>query len=385
MSSEYIYDRKAINLHGVEDAYTALFVFSHASNDGEHIPRWKLYAFSKKHQAMDFVVRCAHYCEDGLTRGAGGAPSSGRHEIGQWREAINQAAMITADCLYKFVDLVFTDKHPQTSNRTPVENALVALASKRGVILQRYLVDNDKHPVHTQITVNLAAPAQVDLVWDAVSTIKVPSLYAAPTMVNLGPNFFFRNITNALNTGEAFPPDPSPYVTQAVQQTLEMSGEKFFKFEFPVEGQADWKDTRIVVIDWQCRVLSLDPYGWFSEKLAALEAKTPGCAEIAFQRFKRILKTLEVTPVEQIDVVEVRPPGLKEAGADVPVKLLAWQEETVNAFFSKHGKQPDSEAVYTSTPTDHLQALCLQDIARCYMVVNQSLPTNVATQEVADA
>ncbi len=375
MSSEYIYDRKAINLLGVKNAYTALFVQSHSSNDGEYTPRWKLFGFSKKTDAMDHVVRCAHYCEDGLTRGVAGAPITGQYEIGQWREALRNASMITEDSSSKFVDLVFTEKPSLTSDGPQVKDALLSLANSCGVMLQHFLVDCDKHPVHTQVRMNLSLAEHADLVWDAVSTIKVPSIFAHEGMVGLPPYAFFRAIANALNAGEDFPLDPWPYVTHATTSAFELN-ELFFKFEFPVEGQSVWKDTRVVVTDWACRVLSMDPYGWFAARLAAMEAKVPGCAETAFRLFKQQMKALQVTPVEQIGTVEVRPLVEADAAAAAQAleKLHPWQREAIKALSSAHGKQAGQEAVYTCTPKEHLEALCLSSYAPCYIAVDALVP-----------
>lgn len=384
MSSEYIYDRKAINLRGVKCDYTALFVKSHSSNDGEHTPRWKLYNFSKKIDAMCYPAQCAHYCESGLTRGIKGRAISGQYEIEAWRNAIRGACLLTENDRFTFVDLLFYDKPAASIDSRHTLNALAKLAENTGVILYQFVQNQLGSQLATKITLNLAAPKHVDLIWQAIDTIKVQSFWSASSdPVGLGPYVFFGAVKAALEQGYKFSVDSNPLTTQPEKVKTELLqkylGNSFHKFDFPVDGQAVYKDRRIVVSNWACRVLSTDPDGWFCKKLAIMEKVQPGCAESAYRAYKRHINALPVTPVEQIGTVEVRPLDGQNTAAESETRvtwetLTGWELESAKAFFAKHTKNPETDAVYTSTDTEHLAALSMSNYVPCFIAVNSTVP-----------
>jgi hypothetical protein len=379
MSSEYVYGRKAINLHGATDDYTALFVNSHSSNDGEHTPRWKLYNFSRKVDAMLYPVQCAHYCESGLTRGIKGRAITGQFDIESWRDAIREASLLTESDRFNLVDLVFVEKPTHQEQSLETLRALDSLALVNDIVLYQFEQNLNGRLVEARVALDLAKPKHVDLIWDAVNAIKVPSIYGAHIMAGLGAYAFFGSVKAALQQGYKFSKDPNPLDTQPVKVKTGLLdkylGHSFHKFDFPVEGQPVYKDRRVVVTNWACRVLSTDPDGWFGKKLAILEQVQPGCAESAFRAYKRHMAALPVTPVKQIGTVEVLPLNGKYTAAENETRVTSqslerWQLETVNAFFAKHGKNPQTEAVYTATAGEHLTALSMSDFAPCAMAVN---------------
>lgn len=384
MSSEYIYERKAINLRGEKETYTALFTKSHSSNDGDHTPRWKLYHFSKQADALPYVAQCAHYCDSGLTRGPGGMPLSGEREITSWRVAVNTASVLNDASPVKAVDLVFSPTPRLDADSVATMMAILRLADGKGTDLHHHIADEQAvPPANSFITLDLSHPAHVDLIWEAVNTIKVPSLYGTGTMVGLGPYRFFDSVKGLLARGVDFPADDNPLVTQPVKVTTNLLklylDQTFHKFEFPVKGQPVYKDCRIVVANWACRVLSLDPDRWFGNKLNVQEKMQPGCAESAYRAWKRHIKALPVTPVSRIGTVEVCPLNGASAAAENETRatmqsLESWQQETVKAFFAAHGKNPEVEAVYTNTVEDHLAALCLSGFVPCCIAVDEMAP-----------
>lgn len=383
MSSEYIYGRLAVNLRGVSSDYTALFAKSHSSNDGEHTPRWKLYNFSKKEDAMLYPVQCAHYCDSGLTRGVKGRAITGQFEIESWRDAVRDACLVTESDKFKLVDLLFVEKPNRQEQSFETLRALDKLAEKNGVILYQFVQNQISAPVTTKITLNLATPKHVDLIWEAINTIKVPSIYGSHIMAGLGPYAFFGSVKVALEQGYKFPADLKPLATQPVKVKTGLLekylGNSFHKFDFPVDGQAVFKDRRIAVSNWACRVLSMDPDSWFGKKLAIMEKVQPGCAESALRAFKRHIKELPVTPIEQIGTVEIRSlDGINTAGENetrvTSESLERWQLETVKAFFANYAKNPETEAVYTTTAKDHLTALCMSDFVPCWLAVDAIIP-----------
>jgi hypothetical protein len=384
MSSEYIYERKAINLRGEKETYTALFTKSHSSNDGDHTPRWKLYHFSKQADALPYVAQCAHYCDSGLTRGPGGMPLSGEQEITSWRVAVNTASVLNDASPVKAVDLVFSPTPRMDADSVATMMAILSLAGGKGVGLHHHIADDKAAPPSNSfITLDLSYAAHVDLIWEAINTIKVPSLYGTGTMVALGAYRFFDSVKGLLARGVDFPADANPLVTQPVKGSTTLLklhlGKTFHKFEFPVKGQPVYKDCRIVVANWACRVLSLDPDRWFGNKLAMMEKVQPGCAESAYRAWKRHIKALPVTPVSRIGTVEVCPLNGASAAAENETRatmqsLESWQQETVKAFFAAHGKNPEVEAVYTNTVEDHLAALCLSGFVPCCIAVDEMAP-----------
>lgn len=381
MSSEYIYERKAINLRGEKETYTALFVKSHSSNDGDHTPRWKLYHFSKQADALPYVAQCAHYCDSGLTRGPGGMPLSGEREITSWRVAANTASVLNDASPVKAVDLVFSPTPRLDADSVAMMVAILRLADGKGMDLHHHIADEQAvPPANSFITLDLSYAPHVDLIWEAINTIKVHSLYGTDRMVGLGPYRFFDAVKGLLALGGSFPSDDKPLVTQPVKVTTNLLklhlGQTFHKFEFPVKGQPVYKDRRIVVTNWACRVLSMDPDSWFAKKLAILEKLQPGCAESAHRAWKRHIKALPVTPVSQIGTVEVCSLNGASAAAESESRatmrsLDGWQQEKVKAFFAAHGKNPEVEAVYTNTVEDHLEALSLSGFVPCCIAVDE--------------
>ena len=383
MSSEYIYERKAINLRGVTSDFTALFVKSHSSNDGELTPRWRLHNFCKKEDAMSSPVQHAHYCDSGLTRGVKGRAISGQFEIQAWRDAIREASLVADGDSCMCVDLLFVDKPGALDQSRQTLSALDKLAEKNGVILYQFVQNKITEPLVTKITMNLADPKHVDLIWEAINTIKVPSIYASGAMVGLSPSFFFASIKRALQQHYKFSADPKPLNTQPEKVRTELLekylGHSFHKFDFPVEGQAVYKDRRIAVSNWACRVLSTDPDGWFGKKLATMEKVQPGCAESALRAYKRHISALPVTPIEQICTVEIRSLDGANTAAENETRVTCeslerWQLETVKAFFANHAKNLETEAVYTTTAKDHLAALGMSDFVPCFIAVNALAP-----------
>ncbi|MDB5744927.1 MAG: hypothetical protein JWR68_3242 [Polaromonas sp.] len=178
MSSEYVHGRRAVNLYGVNGAYTSLFIKSHSSNTFPHMPRWRMYHLAEKTRAPDHVLRYAHTCDDGMTRGPGGSALSGLQDIALWRQAIAEACILNPDDESMCSLVHFSDKPHSGDFALQALPEFLALADALGIALASEPaqgIDTLKHAV----MISLHDPMHLDLIWQARREIEVKCLHSA--------------------------------------------------------------------------------------------------------------------------------------------------------------------------------------------------------------
>lgn len=359
MSSEFIYDRRAVNLYGTKGAYTALFISSHSNNDEHYTPQWRLYNLSKKEDALSYVVRHAHYCDGGMTRGVRGIKLTTTSEISRWREVIAKAVLPPKTC---HVRLRFHEK--ANPFEIPMESMvkLKSLASRSGNELScdpiSQFIDGIETQVGCELVVNLNDPGHVDLIWDASRDNTNPECAE-----NSKPLMLPYDLLPGWVGGNENPASMDPH---AIRTTTRVSKwqlkETLVKFAFPVEGQPVYKEQVEVVMDHRGDVIcgnnSLDY--WFGEVLVEIEVAEPGTAEAAYRSFQKLRKETPVTPFENMAVALSAP-----SPATNKQPLDEWVVGLIAKLFANAGYKPTDPVVYTRTPEDHSAALRLSAYVPC--------------------
>ena len=369
MSSEYVYDRRAVNLPGVEGTYTALFIKSHSNNTFPHNPRWWMYHLSEKPRALDHVLRYAHTCDDGLTRGPGGTPLSGQHEIALWRTAIAEASTLPSKDKFgsMFSTLDFSEKPCLSEYTLDVMHKFLALAASMGIDLasEQY---SGAGPVRHFVKFNLCEPSHIDLMWRASREIEVERLYGdQKAYMRLSP--FLKPIENFDSyCRPQLPRDPLAIVTVPVSSKYDVP-ETIRRFEFPIEGLVTQTHRVLVVTDWQCNILSTRPDHWFAQRLVEIEAASPGTAESAYRKFSRLIRGLPTSSIEG-SIAEVLPCAKKAE----KWSGQAWVLDTIKRFYAGQGAIDPCAPLYTSTAQQLLAAVNMSEYLDCKLAVFEPVP-----------
>lgn len=375
MSSEYVYDRRAINLYGVDGEYTALFIRSHSNNSFPHNPHWWMYHLAEKPRALDQVLRYAHTCDDGLTRGPSGSPLSGQQDIALWRIAISQACTVRSrgDWGTMCSTLDFSDKPCGNYFELEVMPKFLGLAASMGIELtgEQY---PGTGPARHFVKFNLHDPHHIDLMWRAKHEIEVKSLYGTEkAFMRVSP--FLKPIENSLGSPylPQLPRDPMTVVTTPVKSNYVVP-ETIRRFEFLVEGQANYTHRMLVVTDWQCNILSSRPDHWFGHRLVEIEAANPGTAESAYRQFNRMIKSL---PQSRIDgsIVEVLPCAKKAQAW----QGQQWVQDTIARFYADQGASDLSAPRYAQTEQQLQAAINMSPYLDCKLAVFEPVPEPKAT------
>ncbi|UUZ66343.1 hypothetical protein LP417_35625 (plasmid) [Polaromonas sp. P1-6] len=366
MSSEYIYGRKAVNIKGVNNTYTALFIESHSSNTFPHNPHWSLYAFSKKENAMDFVLRHVHYCDGGLTRGPRGVSISGEYEIGRWREAIAGALIVSPDMP---LHLAFCNNHYH-GTQLPLE-ALepfkqIVRESKAPVEFDPMQPSfNGKETVAAELAnLNLGNPVHADLIWRATQEIMVSDSLRGNEKRPVPAYVFMHSLKGRMQSSYNCLVEDRESIATPIVKSDWVIQETITKFEFPYDDDPAYTYPKYAVTNWTGRILSTDPERWFCTKLIELEAAQPGSAESAYRKFKRLLKALPVSPYQgiTIEVIAAMPSPERE-------KLAQWVLDDRAKLFESAGYEVGHYAVYTSDTRGHQAAMALSGFFECNLAV----------------
>lgn len=378
MSSEFVYERRAVNLYGAKGAYTALFIKSHSSNTYPHLPEWNLYALEKKENAMDSACRYAYYCEDGCTRGARGVGITGDSEIGRWRDAISSAYTTPQNFT---VLLTFCEKPApwDLSLLTMVKfqdfAAGVGIQLLADFVYQR--IGGKETIVGHQLRLNLSYAHHVDLMWDA--TRDLTDLEKTDQNKQLiQPHCFMKSIERQMANSYLFW-QKDPLATQLSAKTSKMElAESMFKFAFPVEGQTDYRHEVFVCVNQNGLVLysGRDPHNWFCKtKLMQEEAAHPGTAESAYRKFKKLIKALPTTPHEGLAVL------MKEvASLRLPQAIPDWAVAKVTQLFKKAEYLVGTANIWKAHADDLVGALSSAEYGEVYL----SVPNRAAKSPSAE-
>lgn len=365
MSSEYVYDRCAVNLYGVDAEYTALFTCSHSNNTFPHNPHWWMYHLSEKPRAIDQVLRYAHTCDDGMTRGPGGLPLSGQHDIALWRAAIAQACTVPAQDEFGAMcaTLEFAEKPASQVFSLNVMTKFLDLAASMGIDLASEQSPGTG-PARHFVKFDLREARHIDLMWRAGREIEVPSLYGTEKAF-MPLSAFCKPITAILGCLHMppLPRDRLATVTAPVSSKYEVP-QTIRRFEFAVEGQADDTQRMLVVTDWQCRILSTRPDHWFAHRLVEIEAANPGTAESAYRKFKRLVKSLPASAI-QGSIVEVLPCAKKAE----QWQGQRWVQDTIDRFYAAQGARDVSVPFYAETGRQLLAAMHVSPYLDCRLAV----------------
>jgi hypothetical protein len=326
MSSEFEHDRKAVNLYGLSGAYTALFVKSHSSNDDPYEPRWSLYGFTEKSLAMEYVCKYAHYADDGMTKGPGGRAISSEAWVGQWRQALASATTSTHQFSTR---MEFFDTN--NGNEFPMANLapLMALAASMGIQLSPDPVVQAERTGST-ITINLFDPAHIELIWQATRYHRCHGNPLKET--SLDPHRVFKSLTGMMGsffwTGT---PDQKADVTEKRTAKFTLPA-TMYKVEFPVDGQTQYTDDRVICIGDNDRVLygARGVLSWFCNNvLPGLEQAQPGCAESAIRSFKKQLKDVRGIPPAHIAMWFKKPINARPTR-----KPSKWEQEDLDKLWA---------------------------------------------------
>jgi hypothetical protein len=370
VSSEYVYDRRAVNLQGVNGTYTALFIKSHSSNTFPHNPHWWLYHLSEKPSAIYHVLRYAHTCDDGLTRGPGGSPLSGQHDIALWRKAITEASTVPSkeDAGSMASTVVFAEKPCLAEYALEVMPKFLALAASMGIALSSEPYSGSG-PARHAVTIDLCEPGHIDLIWRASREIEVKPLYGDETCF-MRASMFLKPIENILGSLylPQLPSDPLAIVTVPASSKYVVP-EAIRRFEFPVEGLANQTHRMLVVTDWQCNILSTRPDHWFAQRLVEIEQANPGTAESAYRKFSRLIKALPASSIEG-SIAEVLPCAKKAE----KWRGQRWVQDTIERFYAGQGASDMSVPLYTSTAQQLLAALNVCEYLDCKLAVFELVP-----------
>lgn len=358
MSSEYIYDRAAIRLKGVGCDYIALYALSHSNNVDPYIPEWNLYGLSKLEDALDKPLQYCYYCDDGMTRGKKGQRISGEFDITKWREAIERATVITRE--FKVTLKFCNESHSQSHAWQKLEK-IKAFAARSGLQLK---IDNITERTDAAwLEIDLENPEHVDLAWSTTRDMSDAESNDYHKRLMLPFNYLQRQVAQRLLGHLGFCDERRVSSTvQRKKSNFELQ-EVIYKFQFPVDGQPDYKDERFVVVNWLGRILSCDPMRWFCLKLIELEKKNPGTAESAYAKFKKHMNELQVTSHEGM-TIEVMASLTDSQRAD----MTQWDIEKREKLFARSHK-PGFPALYTESVQDHLQAMALAPYLECNLAV----------------
>lgn len=359
MSSEYIYDRKAVNLYGAKGAYTALFVSSHSNNDSDYTPRWSLYKLSKKEDSLSCVLQHAHYCDGDMTQGVRGVKISTTAEISRWREVIATAVLPPITC---HVRLRFYENASPYEIPMRTMEKLKSLAARSGIELISDPISRRIDGIETQVgcelLIDLNDPGHVDLIWEASQANTNPEI--AENNKPLMPAYNFLPGWVGGN-GNHVGVDRHAVMTKPRASKWQLK-EKLVKFAFPTEGQPDYKQQVEVVMDHHGNVICGDNCldRWFGRQLIAIEAAEPGTAEAAYRSFQKLRKETPVTPFESMSVALSAP-----SPATIKEPLEEWVLGSIAKLFANVGGKPTDPVVNTRTPKDHMAALNLSAYVTC--------------------
>jgi hypothetical protein len=363
MSSEYISGRAAVNLYGRKGAYTALFVKSVSSNVDPQTPTWGLYAFSKKEDAMDHVIKYAYYCDGGMTRGTRGVKISGETEISLWREAIANAGVLPKP--YR-TTIRFMDK--PAPFELPIESLSVvndlAVDGQFSLALHPLITcQGDKCGV--EVTLDLSHPAHIDLIWDITRKGQTPTRkYSSCTSLVPAHDVFRNFVSSGDFVGLRFPKDPLATVVTAKKSNFEYYQNQLLKFQLtqdhPENAYGPYTEEVFVVLEGTTVVSSSSSVlGWFCrDRLIQIEAANPGTAESAYRAFKALHNETAVTTLSSSVAIVMKKP------AAVP----AWCAQKVEDLFSKAVRLSEDENLFVADPFDRMKALALSDVIECSLI-----------------
>lgn len=360
MSSEYIYQRKALTLKGRTCNFIALFCLSHSSNTYPHEPNWHLYGLSRQEDALTIPLMYARYADSGVNRGPKGRSITGEYDITQWRDAISKAPVCQTT-----TQLRFSEKSMWYEQKLSNLAKVVEHANHLGVSL---VLNDSVDTFHgdswkcTTLTLDLSKTSDVDLIWNLTrdgSDSEAKDSYKRL----VEPSEIFSSREQWVNE--------SDHTVRLLERpTLQRSksswmlNERILKFEFPVDGQDMYKDMRFAVLNWQSQIIATDPECWFChEVLPLLERKEPGSAESAYKRFKTIMASLPVTSHEGMTIEVNALLGDSEKAA-----LDDWQLKARAKLFERCLK-PTFPQAYTDTVKDHLAAFGLADFLICSLAL----------------
>ena len=372
MSSEYISGRAAINLYGRKGAYTALFVKSVSSNVDPQTPTWGLYGLSRKEDAMDRVLKYAHYCDSGMTRGTRGVKISGETEISLWREAIANAGVLPESHQVK---IRFMDK--PTPFQLPIETLSrvneLAVAGFFSLTCSPILDWPNQVKCGYELTLDLSLPAHVDLIWDSTRDGQVePRQYSSDTSL-VRASDIFKGFVSSYEWPK-FKKDPLAVVVKARKSDFSFLDYQLLKIQYEVHPGP--RPDPYFYLDYLFVALEADKVvaasrsvmSWFcGDLLIQLETLNPGTAESAYRAFKALHRSTRVTAVDELGEVMMKKPE------SVP----QWCAEKVESLFARAQGQLGSENLYKAHPDDRMKALVLADVLECQVADNHVRNENV--------
>lgn len=367
MSSEYIYRRKAVNIRGTRNVYTALFVESHSNNVDPHEPHWWVQAFVKQKDALAAILPHVHYCEDGMTRGPKGVAISGEHSIGKWREALSNAILITPGT---YLDLKFLDGRHRYGSELPsslladFKNLAQELDCEIPILPIHKMLNSGETCVGQSVRLFLSNPEDADLIWEMTQRLKVQSAYGNGELYPVKASFLREPLIPLLESRRDSLSDmDSDRQNVTTVKSEWVMQESIIRMDLPMEGHPEYTYPRHVVIAANGAVLSTDPHRWFGKKLVELEAACPGSAESAYRKFKKLLKALPITDYKSLSV-EV-PAAMP---ASVIVKMPAWVQEHRAKLFESWTYQSGAPFLKTDDLKSLLAALYVSDFIDCVLL-----------------
>lgn len=360
MSSEYIYDRAAVRLKGTCREYMAIFVKSHSSNVDPFIPEWSLYSFVKTEDVLNAPLQYCYYCDDGMTRGINGRKITGEYDLTKWREAIEKASMIKD--AFKFQIWFSEEKHSQSQPLQKLEK-IKAFADKSELNLEIEIVQGNS--AAACLLIDLNNPKHVDLVWDTTRDMTDIDSKDSHKRLMLPFNFLQRQVAERLFVLHGYDDKKRTSTTVLEHHSSYEMEETIYKFEFPVDIQPVYNETRFVVVNWLGRILSCYPERWFCLKLIELERKYPGTAESAYVKFKKLMKSLPVTSHEGMTIEVVASLSVEQRA-----EMTEYDLDRRDRLFDRLHK-PEMYAVYTDSVKDHLQAMALSPYVECNLAISE--------------
>lgn len=302
MSSEYLYDRRAIRLRGRTEECFLLLVHSHSSNDGEHVPHWWVQHIGSASEMMGEVLRYAHYCESEMTRGPRGVRISGQSHIKLWREAMRCARTLDREVS---LHLDFCEAPVWRSIEARKLGLLLNLAKSIGVdtsvnnVVQTS-VGGPQEPVN-RLQIELGNPGHVDLLIAANRSVGFGSSKLIPIAIALA--------SVAENLALGHPPQgrlTAESVEQMRCQDLDLLGNAVLEIapDLSVDTYPTNSPLQVVFDEGQRLVSAGNPLRWFCETiLQKMERERPGVAEAAYAKFKKYVASLKQVDAAALSLV----------------------------------------------------------------------------------